>query len=71
MCHIKSMKNEPLQRQGAFLLNETAAKDAAVQMAMVSYMQTLQREHQQRQAVREGRMAPAAPTTVWNISDRH
>jgi hypothetical protein len=65
------MKNQPLQRQGAFLLNETAAKDAAVQMAMASYMKTLEREAQQRQAIREGRMAKPEPTTVWNISDRH
>lgn len=53
-----------------FITNETARKDLACQMAMASYMATLQREHEQRQAIRAGKITPA-PTTTWGISDRH
>jgi hypothetical protein len=53
----------------AFILNDTAKKDAAVQLAMANYMQQLQREHQQREAIRAGLITPQ-PTTDWNISDR-
>ena len=52
-----------------FILNDTAKKDAAVQLAMANYLQQLKREHQQREAIRAGLITPQ-PTTVWNISDR-
>jgi len=53
-----------------FILNETAKKDAAVQLAIASYTKQLKLEHQQREAIRAGLVKPQ-PTTVWNISDRH
>jgi len=56
-------------RQGPFLLNETAAADPAVQMAMASYLQRLQQEEAHRQAIRSGR-APVGRWTTWHISDR-
>ena len=57
---------------GMFLLNETAANDPAVQGAMASYMQQLQREAAYRKAVREGRIAaPSGQWGNWHISDRH
>ena len=52
-----------------FILNDTAKKDVAVQLAMANYRKQLEREHQQRQAIRAGLIQPQ-PTTVWNISDR-
>jgi hypothetical protein len=56
---------------GMFLLNDTAANDPAVQGAMASYMQQLQREAAYRKAVREGRIATSGQSDVWHISDRH
>lgn len=56
-------------RQGPFLLNETAAADPAVQMAMASYLQRLEAEENHRDAIRSGK-APMVQSTVWNISDR-
>jgi hypothetical protein len=53
----------------AFILNDTAKKDPAVQLAMANYLEQLKREHQQREAIRAGNVTPQ-PTTVWNISDR-
>jgi hypothetical protein len=52
----------------AFILNDTAKKDAAVQLAIAHYTKQLEREHQQREAIRAGIVTPH-PTTVWNISD--
>jgi len=51
-----------------FILNDTAKNDPAVQLAIANYTQQLQREHQQREAIRAGLITPQ-PTTVWNISD--
>ena len=45
------------QHDGMFLLNETAANDPAVQGAMASYMQQLQREAAHRKAVRDAAVA--------------
>lgn len=53
-----------------FITNETARRDLACQMAMAAYAAQLQREHEQRQAIRAGKITPA-PTTTWEISDRH
>ena len=38
------MNKQPLQQQGAFLVNETAANDTAIQQAMAAYLQRLQQE---------------------------
>jgi uncharacterized protein (UPF0212 family) len=59
------MTNTP----NAFILNDTAKKDAAVQIAIANYTKQLESEHQQREAIRAGLITPQ-PTTVWNISDR-
>jgi len=53
-----------------FILNDTAKKDPAVQLAIANYTKQLELEHQQREAIRAGLVTPK-PTTVWNISDRH
>jgi hypothetical protein len=52
-----------------FILNDAAKNDPAVQLAIQSYMQRLQREEEYRQQVRAGIITPQ-PHTVWNISDR-
>ena len=52
-----------------FLTNDTAASDLACQTAMAAYAARLQREQQERQAIREGRIQPAQ-TNNWHISDR-
>ena len=57
-----------INTSNAFILNDTAKKDAAVQIAMANYLKQLEREHQQREAIRSGLITPQ-PTTVWNISD--
>ena len=64
-------KNTKLQsaHDGAFLVNDTAANNPAVQGAMASYMQQLQREAAYRRAVREGRVA-TSQSGNWHISDR-
>jgi len=56
-------------RQGPFLLNDTAAADPAVQMAMASYLQRLQQEEARREAIRSG-TAQQVQWTTWHISDR-
>ena len=53
-----------------FLINETAAKDLACQQAMAAYAARLQREHEEREAIRRGDFIPAPIQTI-NISDRH
>ena len=58
-----------INTSNAFILNDTAKKDAAVQIAIANYTKQLEREHQQREAIRAGLITPQ-PTTVWNISDR-
>jgi len=56
---------------GAFLVNDTAANDPAVQSAMASYLESLKAETRRRQAIREGRLpAPEGQWGNWNISDR-
>ncbi len=58
-----------MNTSNAFILNDTAKNDPAVQLAIANYTQQLQREHQQREAIRAGLITPQR-TTVWNISDR-
>ena len=53
-----------------FILNDTAKKDAAVQLAMANYMKQLQAENEYRNKVRAG-LVTHTPATSWNISDRH
>ena len=53
------------------MLNDTAAADPAVQMAMKSYMEQIQREAMRAKAIREGRIANDGQMGSWNISDRH
>ena len=53
-----------------FILNDTAKKDAAVQIAIANYMKQLQAENEYRQKVRAG-LVTHTPATSWNISDRH
>ena len=45
------------KHNGAFLLNDTAAADPAIQMAMASYMQQTKRDAARCQAIREGRIS--------------
>jgi hypothetical protein len=54
----------------AFILNDTAKNDPAVQSAMSGYMQQLKREEDYRNKLRAGLITPI-PATSWNISDRH
>ena len=65
--------NKPMQtaHNGCFMLNDTAAADPAVQMAMKSYMEQIQREAMRAKAIREGRIANDGQMGSWNISDRH
>jgi hypothetical protein len=53
----------------AFILNDTAKKDPAVQLAMANYVKQLEREEARRQAILSGKYIPYLET-VWNISDR-
>jgi len=53
-----------------FILNDTAKKDPAVQIAMANYMKQLQAENEYRNKVRAG-LITHTPETSWNISDRH
>jgi hypothetical protein len=56
---------------GAFLLNDTAASNPAVQSAMASYMAQLKAEAARRDRIREGlEAAPDAQWGTFNISDR-
>jgi len=52
-----------------FITNDTAANDPICQAAMASYLERLNREEAQRQAIRSGK-APMVQSTVWHISDR-
>ena len=52
-----------------FILNDTAKKDPAVQLALQAYTQRLKSEEEYSQKVRAG-LITSQPTTVWNISDR-
>ena len=60
---------------GMFLLNDTAAKDPAVQGAMASYMEQIRRDnarrHAMRQAAEAGTLHDMGQTEIWHISDRH
>ena len=58
-----------INTSNAFILNDTAKKDAAVQIAMANYVKQLEREEARRQAILSGEYIPC-PETVWNISDR-
>jgi len=59
------------KHNGAFLLNDTAAADPAIQMALASYMQQTKRDAARCQAIREGRISNDGQSGSWNISDRH
>jgi uncharacterized protein (UPF0212 family) len=59
-----------INTSNAFILNDTAKKDAAVQLAMANYVKQLEREEARRQAILSGKYIPC-PETVWNISDRN
>ena len=54
-----------------FILNDTAKKDPAVQIAMQKYKQQLQAEQQRRDRIRAGIEPVSQDYGVWNISDRH
>ena len=72
MPYTDLMNKQPLIRQGAFLVSETAAADLACQEAMAAYAARLQAEEAYRQAVRHGEIAPPqVQFTNWYISDRH
>jgi len=58
-----------INTSNAFILNDTAKKDPAVQLAMANYVEQLKREEARRQAILSGEYIPY-PETVWNISDR-
>ena len=58
------------QHNGAFLVNETAAADPAVQSAMASYMAQLKAEAARRDRIRAG-LEPMVQSETWHISDRH
>jgi len=53
-----------------FILNDTAKKHPAVQMAMQNYIKQLQLQEERRQKILSGEYIPV-PDTSWNISDRH
>ena len=55
---------------GAFLLNETAANDPAVQGAMASYMASLKAETARRDRIRAGIEPTDGQWGTWHISDR-
>jgi len=59
------------QHNGAFLVNETAAADPAVQSAMASYMAQLKAEAARRDRIRAGIEPTDGQYGNWNISDRH
>ena len=58
-----------INTSNAFILNDTAKQDAAVQIAIANYVKQLEREEARRQAILSGEYIPC-PETVWNISDR-
>ena len=59
-----------INTSNAFILNDTAKQDAAVQIAIANYVKQLEREEARRQAILSGEYIPC-PETVWDISDRH
>ena len=57
---------------GAFMVNETAAKDEICQQVMASYINQLRAEAQRRDRIRQGlEAAPEGQWGNWSISDRH
>jgi len=58
-----------MNTSNTFILNDTAKKDPAVQLAMANYVKQLEREEARRQAILSGEYIPC-PETVWDISDR-
>jgi hypothetical protein len=71
MTNKQTKQTMQTAHNGCFMLNDTAAADPAVQMAMQSYMNQLRAETQRAQAIREGRIANDGQMGSWNISDRH
>ena len=71
--YTKDMNNKPMIKahNGAFMLNETAAADPAVQSAMASYMASLKAEAARRDRIRAGIEPTDGQYGTWHISDRH
>ena len=56
---------------GAFMVNDTAAKDEICQQVMASYIAQLRAEAQRRDRIRQGlEAAPEGQWGNWSISDR-
>jgi hypothetical protein len=53
-----------------FLTNDNADRCPIMQEALKAYAARLQREHEEREAIRRGDFIPV-PFEVINISDRH
>ena len=53
-----------------FITNDTADRCPIMQEVMASYAARLQREHEEREAIRRGEITPVQSTN-WYISDRH
>ena len=49
-------------------MNKTKLDMSAI---MADYTAKVIQEERRRQAIREGRLPAPAPSTTWNISDRH
>ena len=66
------MSKKPMIKahDGAFMLNETAAADPAVQSAMASYMASLRAEAARRDRIRQGLEPTDGQYGNWTISDR-
>ena len=71
MTNKQTKQTMQTAHNGCFVLNDAAAADQAVQMAMQSYMNRLQADAQRSQAIREGRISNDGQSGNWNISDRH
>ena len=54
-----------------FLLNDTAANNPAVQMAMASYTNQFKAETARRDRIRAGIEPIDGQYGTWHISDRH
>ena len=66
------MTNLKPAHNGCFMVNDAAAADPAVQMAMASYMEQIRQENARRHAMRQAAAAgnDMGQFEIWNISDR-
>ena len=65
------MTNLKPAHNGCFMVNDAAAADPAVQMAMASYMKRLETERQQREwFAKWEEKRPQGTFGNWHISDR-